>query len=128
AIKLTVEICNVGDQPILFRMGGQQRGARNNQFRFLAYAGAGSGNAVSDTGNPIHFGGLSSLRPLKPGESVRETVELERWFKFSQPDTYRITGLFELELHDMPDRVTSTTIWEDLATGECFIKVVANDK
>lgn len=124
AVTLAVDIANVGDVPVRFQMGGRQRGARNNQFRFLAYAGAGSGKAVPDTGDPTHFGGLSTHWPLKPGESVRETVRLDRWFRFAAPDTYRITGLYELELHDAADRV----IWDDLAVGECFIKVTAADK
>ncbi|HEY1380236.1 MAG TPA: hypothetical protein VGF55_25770 [Gemmataceae bacterium] len=127
-VTLTVDICNVGDVPVLFRMGGRQRGARDNQFRFLAYGWFGLGKAVPDTGDPNHHGGLTSLRPLKPGESIRQTVPLNRWFRFTASDTYRVTGLYELELHDMPERFLRTTIWEDLAVGECLIKVVATDK
>jgi hypothetical protein len=127
-VTLAVDICNVGDVPILFQMGGKQRGARNNQFRFLAYGAAGSGKAVPDTGDPWHHGGLCSLRLLAPGESIRETVGLDKWFRFTEPDTYRITGMFELELSHMPERFLRTTIWDDLAVGECLIKVVGRDK
>jgi hypothetical protein len=128
AVTLAVEICNVGDKAILFQMGGKQRGARNNQFRFLAYGGYGSGKAVPDTGDPWHHGGLSSLRPLKPGESIRETVHLDKWFKFTEPGTYRITGMYELELSHMPERFLHTVIWDDLAVGECIIKVLVPGK
>jgi hypothetical protein len=124
-VTLAVDICNVGDLPILFQNGGKQRGARNNQFRFLAYAGHGGGKAIPDSGDPWHHGGLSTLRPLKPGESERITVGLDNWFTFTAPDTYRVTGLFELELHHMPERFLRTTIWEELAIGECLIKVEA---
>jgi hypothetical protein len=127
-VTLAVDICNVGDVDVLFRDGGQQRGARNNQFRFLAYGGFGQGKAVPDTGDPNHHGGLSSLRPLKPGESVRHTIKLDRWFTFAEPDTYRITGLFELELHVMPRRELHQVIWDELVVGECMIKVVAPGK
>jgi hypothetical protein len=127
-VTLAVDICNVGDVPVLFRDGGQQRGARNNQFRFLAYGGFGQGKAVPDTGDPNHHGGLSSLRPLKPGESVRHTIKLDKWFAFTEPDTYRITGLFELELHVMPRRELHQVIWDELVVGECMIKVVAPGK
>jgi hypothetical protein len=127
-VTLAVDITNVGDVPVLFTDGGKQRGARNNQFRFLAYGTGGHGKAVPDTGDPWHHGGLSSLRPLKPGESVRHTVNLDKWFTFTQPDTYRITALFELELHHMPERFMRTTIWDELVVGECSIKVVAAGK
>jgi hypothetical protein len=124
-VPLAVDIFNVGDVAILFQNGGKQRGARNNQFRFMAYAGYGAGKAVPDTGNPWNHGGLSTLRPLKPGESERITVGLDKWFTFTTPDTYRVTGLFELELHHMPERSLRATIWEELVVGECLIKVEA---
>jgi hypothetical protein len=125
AVTLTVDICNVGDKAILFQMGGKQRGTRNNQFRFLCYCGAGSGKAVADTGNPWHHGGLCTMKPLAPGESVRETVALDKWFTFAEPDTYRVTGLYEMEMSEMPERFLRKTIWDELAVGECMIKVVA---
>jgi hypothetical protein len=127
-VTLAVDISNVGDVPVLFRDGGRQRGARNNQFRFLAYAGGGQGKAVHDTGDPTHFGGLSTLRPLKPGESVHHTIPLDKWFAFTEPGSYRITGLFELELHDMPRRELHQVIWDELAVGECTIKITAPGK
>lgn len=128
AVTLAVDVVNTGDVPVLLRDGGQQRGPRNNQFRFVAYAGGGNGKAVPDTGDPNHFGGLSTLRPLKPGESFRHTVPLDRWFKFTEPGHYRITGLYELELHHMPERFLDRIIWNDLAVGECTIKVEASEK
>jgi hypothetical protein len=120
SISLKLELRNVGDKPIAFRNGGQQRGARNNQFRFLAYRTHGHGKAVPDTGDPTHFGGLSSILTLKPGETFRETVQLEKWFAFKEADTYRVTGLYELELHD---GASGTTIWDDFAIGDCLIRI-----
>src|SRR5262249_44587578 len=40
-IVLTLKIQNIGMTPITFVAGGQQRGARDNQFRFLAYEAGG---------------------------------------------------------------------------------------
>jgi len=127
AVTLTADLRNVGDRPVYFRNGGQQRGPRNNQFRFLAYRGYGQGKAVPDTGDPTNFGGLNSVLTLRPGESFSQAVQLDKWFTFAEPDTYRVTGLFELELHDSagPD---GRVIWNDLAAGECLVKVAADKK
>jgi hypothetical protein len=124
-VALTMEMRNVGDKPISFRNGGQQRGPRNNQFRFLAFRGHGLGKAVPDSGDPTNFGGIGSVQTLKPGETFRESVQLDKWFSLRDPDTYRITGLFQLELkEDDPKRWVSTSIWDDFAVGECLITVL----
>jgi hypothetical protein len=128
-ITLTMELKNVGDTPIAFRNGGQQRGPRNNQFRFLAYRSHGYGKAVPDTGDPTNFGGLGGVLTYKPGETFTDTVRLDKWFAFTEPDTYRVTGLYELELHETsPRRVHDVPIWDDFAVGDCLIKVVAKEK
>lgn len=128
SVSLKVGIRNIGDVPILFQKGGKQRGPRDNQFRFIAHGGAGMGKAVADTGDPDNHGGLSSLRMLKPGETIEDTVALDKWFTFSAPDTYRVTGVFELELSEMPDRWLRRVIWEELVAGECLVKVEAKQQ
>jgi hypothetical protein len=123
-LRLTVK--NVGDKPISFRVGGQQRGPRDNQFRFLAYRSGGWGKAIADGGDPTNFGGVSTWRDLKPGEEFTHDVNLSHWFKFTEPDSYRITGLYELELSDVkPDGSHGVTVWEDFAVGECTVYVEA---
>src|SRR5262249_62247593 len=107
------------------RVGGQQRGPRHNQFRFLAQHGHGTGKAVPDTGDPNNFGGKSWRVDLKPGEVFTKTVDLGRWFTFDDPDTYRITGMYSFEVHE-PDRYQA--IWDDLAVGQCFVRVVAKNR
>jgi hypothetical protein len=129
-ITLTMELKNVGDAPIAFQNGGKQRGPRNNQFRFLAYRLYGSGKAVADTGDPNHMGGIGSVLTYKPGETFSDTVRLDKWFQFTEPDTYRVTGLFELELHATSGRngLRDVPIWDAFAVGDCLIKVVAKEK
>jgi hypothetical protein len=125
-VTLQMQIKNVGDKPVSFRVGGQQRGARDNQFRFLAYRSGGFGKAIPDIGDPTNFGGLSGWRDLKPGEVFSHEVNLGKWFKFTEADSYRITGLYELELFDLkPDGSHGETIWEDFAIGECTVHVEA---
>jgi hypothetical protein len=124
-ITLKMELRNVGTRPFTFRVGGQQRGPRDNQFRFLAYHGYGGGKAVPDTGDPTNFGGISSYRTLKPGESLTATVPLDRWFQFTEPDTYRVTGLYQLELYERPAaQGVGEVIWDDVAAGDCLVRVV----
>jgi hypothetical protein len=124
-VTLKMELTNRGRQSFTFRVGGQQRGPRDNQFRFLAYRSYGGGKAVPDTGDPTNFGGISSFRTLKPGESFNATVALDKWFRFTQPDHYRVTGMYGLELHEFtPPDVFGEAIWDELATGDCIVKVV----
>jgi hypothetical protein len=123
-VNLRLQIKNVGDKPVSFRVGGQQRGPRDNQFRFLAYRSGGWGKAIADSGDPTNFGGISTWRDLKPGEEFRHDVNLSHWFKFTEPDSYRITGLYELELFDLkPDGSRGNTVWQDFAVGECTVYV-----
>jgi hypothetical protein len=126
-VKLKLEIKNVGTVPFAFRVGSQQRGPRDNQYRFLAYRGAGGGKAVPDTGNPVNFGGISVNRTLQPKETFMALIGLDKWFTFAEPDTYRITGVYELELYP-PDQSQWTPIWDDLAVGDCLVRVVPKGK
>jgi hypothetical protein len=123
-VTLQLQIKNVGDKPVSFRVGGQQRGPRDNQFRFLAYRSGGYGKAISDSGDPTNFGGISTWQDLNPGEAFSRDVDLSHWFKFTESDSYRVTGLYELELFDLkPDGSHGHTIWEDFAVGECTVYV-----
>jgi hypothetical protein len=98
-------------------------GPRDIQYHFLAYRHAGAGKALPDIGGPDNHGGVASLRPIKTGEVVTQMVELKKWLAFTEPCTYPVTGLFELEIHEMPERFARRTIWEDFAVGECLIHV-----
>jgi hypothetical protein len=128
AVTLVMEIRNTGAEPFAFQVGGQQRGARDNQYRFLAYRGSGSGKAVPDTGDPNHFGGICTIQTLKPGEVFTAKVDLSKWFTLADPDTYRITGLFELELYEPGRGLDGRPIWDDLAVGDVLVRVVAKGK
>jgi hypothetical protein len=125
-VTLLLQIKNVGDKPVSFRVGGQQRGPRDNQYRFLAYRSGGHGKAIADSGDPTNFGGISGWQDLKPGESFSRDVDLSHWFKFTEPDSYRVTGLYELELFELDsDGSHGNTVWEDFAVGECSVYVEA---
>jgi hypothetical protein len=123
-IKLRMEIRNVGKSAVTFTVGGQQRGARDNQYRFIAQRGYGTGKSVPDTGDPTNFGGLGTWKELKPGEVFESTIDLDRWFKFTEPDSYRITGIFELDVVPPGDGF-GRAIWEDFAVGQCVVYVEA---
>jgi RNA polymerase sigma factor (sigma-70 family) len=124
AVKLTMEIKNTGTGPLRFTHGGQQRGARDNQFRFVAQEGF-AGKGLPDTGEPENFGGKVRVVTLKPGEIYTADVELTKWFKFTEPNSYRITGVFEMPVIDPLSEKFGPVIWDDLAVGECAVRVVA---
>jgi hypothetical protein len=127
AVTLKMEIRNVGDVPFAFFDGGQQRGPRNNQFKFLAFHGVGHGKAVPDTGDPTNMGGIASLKTLLPGQTFTKSVVLDKWFAFTEADTYRITGMFEMELHP-PEQGSSPAIWDDVAVGACSVRMVVKNQ
>lgn len=121
AVMLELEIVNVGSTAVRFMEGGQQRGARDNQFGFTAFAGSGFDKPVPATGDPMHHGGLAAFRELKPGEVFRKQVDLSKWFRFEKADTYQITGMYELDLKnkDFDARV----LWEEFAIGRCLVRI-----
>lgn len=121
AVVLELKIKNVGKTTIRFMEGGQQRGARDNQFGFTAFAGSGSGEPIPDTGDPTNFGGLAAFRELKPGEVFTKQVDIAKWFKFERPDSYQITGIYELEL--ATEEFGARALWDEYATGRCRVKI-----
>jgi hypothetical protein len=125
-VTLKMELLNTGDVPFSFMNGGQQRGPRDNQFRFLAQRSHGHGKAIPDTGDPNNFGGIAGYVTLRPGESFTKTIALDKWFNFTEPDSYRVTGIFEMALNAAePER---GRLWDELAVGECFVRVVGKAK
>lgn len=122
-VGVTVKIKNVGDVPVSFMNGGRQRGPRDNQFRFTAYRSGGEGKAIPDTGDPVNFGGPGGYVDLEPGKEFTKAVVLDKWFKFTEPDTYQITGTFYLEMRD-PNEAGHWTAWEEYLTGVCRVRIV----
>lgn len=123
-VELRMTIRNVGPLPFTFMDGGQQRGPRNNQFRFIAWKGYQNDFAVPDVGDRTNFGGMGGYVTLKQGETFEKIVKLTDWFRFEEPETYDITGLFEMEFLD-PDAGHYRPIWDDFAVGTCRLTIVA---
>ncbi|MFO0797443.1 MAG: hypothetical protein U0804_08180 [Gemmataceae bacterium] len=124
AVVLKLALKNTGTEPLRFTFGGKQRGPRNNQFRFVAQEGQ-DGKALPDTGDATNFGGLMGVQVLRPGESFRTEVDVTKWFTFPRPGTYRVTGILELPILDPDDDGFGPTVWDDLAVGECDVRIQA---
>jgi hypothetical protein len=122
-VTLKFELTNAGKQSVTIRIGGSQRGSRDNQYRFVAQRSYGMGKGVPDTGDPLNFGGKSWTRTLKPGDTYTAEVPLDRWFQFDEPDTYRVTGIWGLHLEDPAGGSFDRAIWDDLVSGECLVRV-----
>lgn len=124
AVTLKMELKNTGTSPLRFTFGGSQRGPRNNQFRFVAQAGAG-GKGLPDTGDARNHGGMVASKTLRPGDVFTAEVDLSKWFAFTEPNTYRVTGVFEMPVVDAASTDGfGPVVWDDLATGECDVRVV----
>src|SRR5581483_7999772 len=70
AVKFVLK--NLDDRTLTFQRGGQQRGSRDNQYGFRAMLIGNPGGPpiqpVTDTGNPVNWGGLCGLVKLEPGK------------------------------------------------------------
>jgi len=124
-LVLRMEIENVGQKTVCFQDGGRQRGARNNQFAFIAHRGLGSGPAIPDTGDPQHFGGMGNHRTLGPGEVFKKEVDVTKWFKFEKPGSYKLTCLYQTELFE---RDVTFAIWDEYVVGDCIVVVRAGEE
>ncbi len=119
-LPVTLEITNVGTAPVTFQVGGKNRGERDNQFGFTAYDGM---NAIPDTGNPVHFGGISFNKTLQPGETFTKEVDLRKWFTFPKAGTYEITGTYSLSFFDQALTDYFFVVWEDYATASFYLRI-----
>ena len=115
-VTATLMIENVGSTPFTFFDGGQQRGPRNNQFRFLAWRDGMTGFALPDVGDRTNFGGIGRPITLASGETFRLEARLTDWFAFYRPGRYDVTGLYEMEFH-RPDVPLHAPIWHDWAVA-----------
>jgi hypothetical protein len=127
-VVLKFEMKNVGKESVTFRIGGSQRGPRDNQYRFVAQRGHGFGKGVPDSGDPNNHGGLSWTKTLKPGEVYEAKVDVTKWFDLGEPDTYRITGIWQLHLEDPTRAGFDPGIWDDFVCGECLVRVEMEKK
>lgn len=121
-VTLKLALKNTGPEAFRFTFGGKRRSPRNNQFRFIAQEGDG-GKGLPDTGDGHNFGGLSSVQTVRPGEVFRAEVDVTKWFTFSRPGTYRVTGVLELPILDPDEDCFGPTVWDDLAVGECDVRI-----
>jgi len=102
--------------------GGRQRGARDNQFAFIAHRNGGWGRAVPDTGDPENKGGPASFRTLDPDGVFTMEVDVTKWFKFQEPDAYGLACVYEIELFE-PN--LQFPIWDEYVVGKCLIRIDA---
>jgi hypothetical protein len=121
-VKLVMTIRNVGDRELRFNDGGSQRGPRNNQFSFTAFRNYGYGKALQDIGDPKNFGGLVGSPNVRPGATFTKKVELDRWFRFDEPDSYKVTAIYRLPITELDS--SQPVIWDDFAVADCIVHVV----
>lgn len=117
-IELTLKVENVGDAEVNFVAGGSQRGSRDNQFAFIAHGEHGYGKAVPDTGDPTNFGGIGSFANLKPGDSFTKTVDVSKWFRFTESGSYQLTCIYHIEMSS-----GDKDLWDDFLTGRCIVRI-----
>jgi len=121
-VMLRLGLTNVGEKTIRFVEGGRQRGARDNQFAFIAHRNGGWGRAVPDTGSPEHHGGKGSFRTLPPGGTFTKEVDVTKWFKFEERDSCRITCLYQIELEEPGVKYA---VWDEYCVGQCLVGIRA---
>lgn len=118
-------IKNVGTNTVVFDQGGRNRADRDNQYVFSARY---DGKQVEDIGSSHHLGGLGTLRILKPGDTFKDGINLNKWFSFAQPGLYEIHGSYYLEFKDPADNRPLRTIWEDYISADFAIRIAKTSK
>lgn len=121
-VCISLKINNVGDNVISFRHGEWNRGTnRNDQYTFLARL---DGIQVDDVYSGSNLGerGQSRVVILKPGESFKDEVNLNKWFAFDKHGTYQILGSYHMEFSD-PDPNKTGMIWDDFASAHFNIRI-----
>jgi hypothetical protein len=121
-VRVTLRIRNVGERTVAFQQGGRNRAPRDNQYVF---SGELACEPIPDIGSRCHFGGLSAVRRLEPGEVFEDEVDLSDWFAFDRPGTYQLLGSYYMAFCD-PEDDSWWTIWDDYATAE-FVVAVGGD-
>lgn len=118
-VLVKLKLKNLDDRTIAFQRGGQQRGARDNQYGFRAMLNE---QPVADTGSPINFGGLCGIVSLEPGKEFEDQVDLRKWFNFGRAGTYFIHGFYRLDFF-LPGNKNEglapwNVLWQDYASAD----------
>jgi len=117
-ITVTMTLRNVGDAPFYFRVGGMNRGPRDDQFTFLCEGPEGG----MPSKKAMNFGGRSTLQTIEPGKEFTKEVDLAGWFDLKKPGFYFLRGSYFLEVHD-ESAYPSFGIWEDFLTRPFYLEI-----
>lgn len=122
SVTLRLEVTNIGQTPIRFQAGAKPRGGRDRQFGFVAHRTGGYGRALPDIGDPQDHGGQAgALQTLDAGQKFEITTSLDQWFRFDEPDSYKLTCFYRMEL----ENTDGQKVWEEFATGDCTVRIEA---
>jgi len=126
AVKFVLK--NLDDRTLTFQRGGQQRGSRDNQYGFRAMLIGNPGGPpiqpVTDTGNPVNWGGLCGLVKLEPGKVFDDQIDLKRWFSFDKPGTYQIHGFYQMAFYQEGKEFAPwNMIWTGYASADFTVTV-----
>lgn len=119
-VILKLVVSNLGSASIAFQVGGRNRSARDNQFSFSLFCDQ---KAVLDIGNPVHFGGLSQRRILRPGEKFEIEVSLGKWFKFDKEGFCEGIGSYYFAMNPVSGNNAYRILWEDYATAPFYFRI-----
>jgi hypothetical protein len=128
-VVVKFQLKNLDERIVVFQRGGQQRGARDNQYGFRAQFSNQKvwRQAVPDIGNPMNHGGLFNRVPLDSGKLFEDQIDLKKWFAFDQPGTYVIHGFYQLDFYRAPLNKESSMpwyeIWSDYASADFTVVV-----
>ncbi|MCE9584544.1 MAG: hypothetical protein K8T20_18805, partial [Planctomycetes bacterium] len=82
--------------------------------------------ALPDIGSDQHFGGLSVIHELKPGEVFEKEVDLAKWFSFVKAGVYFVHGSYHLDFFET--KTYTQPVWEDWATADFEVRIAEKAK
>ncbi len=129
-VKLKLQVTNVGTKPVCLEIKDWSSRKTENHpeafvFRFLAQIERKWGGAVPGIESNHRISpGRPSYYEIKSGESFTTTASLEKWYNFTEAETYRITGTCEAAVCDFEDKKEDKDrLWNELLVADCLVKV-----
>ncbi|MCI0462902.1 MAG: HEAT repeat domain-containing protein [Gemmataceae bacterium] len=92
-LRITFQMKNVGKQEFSYWFGGDYRfTGRHDRFRVRAFDS--DGNLQPDPRGDIRGNGITSPRPVKPGQTARHVLRLGDYRTLSKPGEYTVSCSF----------------------------------
>jgi hypothetical protein len=118
AITARLRVVNNGSDFIQFR--NLSFGSKRDDYTFTARR---NGQPVTDISFIGDRGGTSSLESLAPGTTFEDTVNLGKWFDFTESGSYEVQGSYTMNIRYPRNTDTGLASWTEYAKSDLAINI-----